>query len=618
MRSPKLCSSKLRSKVARHLPVVALIALLAAVGSMSASAQRIGNMGGGNMGGGGMGGGGMGRGISVAPRMNMAPSTMRLNDSSVMRERFRATKVITNSKGAKNSGKYPGRGTDMASNPTGGDGKPPRDPKRPPRGEGPRGPGFGPIGVGIVTTGILTSVGAAGATPVPPPPPPPGFSGGPQGPQGPAGGINIPPSNENRFVSNEVMIEFVGNLPATTINALATRNRLQQIEAFTYSLTNTTWFRARITDGRDVRTVLRSLGREGALRSAQPNYIYTLSQAEPARTEASPEPIPEPAPQMTPPANPETTIPQPTPAAAAAGAMPAPAGDPAQYMLTKMRVGEAHSLARGGNVLVAVIDSQIDVNHPELQGVIAGSYDALNIPDTKAHVHGTGIAGSIAAHSRLMGVAPAARVLAIRAFSPTSASAEATSSAIIKGVEYAATNGARVINMSFAGPSDPALSRHLTAARGRGVVLVAAAGNFGAKSPPQYPAADPNVIAVSATDENDKLFAASNRGNHIAVSAPGVDILMPAPNSDYQVKSGTSFSAAHVAGIAALILERNPQLSPDAVRAIIVSSARDLGAPGKDPEFGAGLADAYQAILALEARTAGSAPAPEVQPTASR
>lgn len=582
-----LTRSLRRTKTGRTLPLVALISALVAVAATTASAQSIG----------------IGRGMSmspsmsVAPRINMGPSNLRLNDSSLMRERFRASKVIN----SKVKGKYPGRGTDVATYPT-GDGKPPRGPKRPPRG-----PGYGPIiGTGVV----IGTLGAAGAAPVPPPPPPPpGFSGGgPRGPQGPGGGINIPPPNENRFVPNEVMLEFVGNLPATAINALAARHRLQQIEAFTYSLTNTTWFRARITDGRDVRTVLRSLGREVALRSAQPNYLYTLSQAEPARIEATPEPAP--------PANPETTIPQPTPAAAAAGAMPAQAGDPAQYMLTKMRIGEAHGLARGSNVIVAVIDSQIELNHPELKGVIAGSYDALNIPDQKPHMHGTGIAGSIAAHSRLMGVAPAARVLAIRAFSPTETSAEATSSAIIKGVEYAATNGARVINMSFAGPSDPALSRHLAAAYGRGVVLIAAAGNFGAKSPPQYPAADKNVIAVSATDENDKLFAASNRGNHIAVAAPGVDILMPAPDANYQVKSGTSFSAAHVAGIAALILERAPQLSPDGVRAIIVSSARDIGAPGKDSEFGAGLADAYQAILVLEARTAGSAPA--ILPTASR
>ena len=357
MRSPKLQASKprsnkLRSKAARHLPLVALVALLTAVGALSASAQRIGNMG------------GMGRGISVAPRINMAPSTMRLNDSSMTRERFRASKAINAVKvPGKNTGKKPpGRGTDVATNPPGGgDGRPPRDPKRPPRnpgGDGPRGPGFGPI---IVGTSVL-GIGAAGATPVPPPPPPPGFSGGPQGPQGPAGGINIPPQNENRFVSNEVMLEFIGNLPATTINALATRNRLQQIEAFTYSLTNTTFFRARITDGRDVRTVLRGLGREGAvLRSAQPNYLYTLGQAGPQA-----EPATQATPAVTPPANPETALPQATPAAAAAGAMPAPAGDPAQYMLTKLRVGEAHSLARGGNVLVAVIDSQIEVNHPEL------------------------------------------------------------------------------------------------------------------------------------------------------------------------------------------------------------------------------------------------------------
>ena len=91
------------------------------------------------------------------------------------------------------------------------------------------------------------------------------------------------------------------------------------------------------------------------------------------------------------------------------------------------------------------------------------------------------------------------------------------------------------------------------------MVLIAAAGNFGPKSPPQYPAADPNVIAVSATDADDKMFTASNIGPHVAVAAPGVDILLPAPDSDYQLISGTSFSAAHVSGIAALMLERKPR-----------------------------------------------------------
>ena len=100
-------------------------------------------------------------------------------------------------------------------------------------------------------------------------------------------------------------------------------------------------------------------------------------------------------------------------------------------------------------------------------------------------------------------------------------------------------------------------------------MLIAAAGNFGPKSPPQYPAADPNVIAVSATDADDQMFRASNIGPHVAVAAPGVDILLPAPDNDYQLISGTSFSAAYVSGVAALMLQRAPGLTPDGVRKIL-------------------------------------------------
>ena len=214
-------------------------------------------------------------------------------------------------------------------------------------------------------------------------------------------------------------------------------------------------------------------------------------------------------------------------------------------------------------MLVAVIDSGVDAGHPELRGVIAGTFDALNKAE-KPHTHGTAMAGTIAARSRLMGVAPAARILAIRAFGASGNSAEATTFAILKGIDHAMAQNARIINMSFAGPADPGLSRSLAAARARGIVLVAAAGNFGEKSPPQYPAADPNVIAVTATDAEDKLFARSNRGGHIAVAAPGVDILVPSPNANYDVTTGTSVAAAHVSGVIALILERKPNLDPDA------------------------------------------------------
>jgi subtilisin family serine protease len=205
-----------------------------------------------------------------------------------------------------------------------------------------------------------------------------------------------------------------------------------------------------------------------------------------------------------------------------------------------------------------------------------------------------------------MGAAPAARILAIRAFGTTGVGSDATTVAIIKGLKYATDQKARVINMSFAGPTDPGLGRQLAAAKANGAVLVAAAGNFGPKSGPQYPAADPNVIAVSATDTNDQIFKASNIGPHIAVTAPGVDILLPAPDNDYQLTSGTSFSAAYVSGVAALILQRAPELKPDGVRKILEQTAKDLGPKGKDPEYGAGLVDAYQAILAAQPNAASA------------
>src|SRR5262249_38043972 len=158
------------------------------------------------------------------------------------------------------------------------------------------------------------------------------------------------------------------------------------------------------------------------------------------------------------------------------------------------------------------------------------------------------------------------RLIAIRAFGATATGAESTSFALLKSMNYAVEQDAKIINMSFAGPKDPLLERAIAAAAKRGVILVAAAGNAGPKSPPLYPAADRNVIAVSATDNADKLFGASNRGKHISLAAPGVDLLLPSPDEKYQVTSGTSFAAAYVSGIAALIVERNPGVTPDAVR----------------------------------------------------
>jgi subtilisin family serine protease len=104
------------------------------------------------------------------------------------------------------------------------------------------------------------------------------------------------------------------------------------------------------------------------------------------------------------------------------------------------------------------------------------------------------------------------------------------------------------------------------------------------------------VIAVTATDINDKLFAGANRGKYIAVAAPGVDILVPAPDNTYQLTTGTSVASAEVAGVAALLIERNPNLGPEDVRKALTQSARRLGPKDRDDDFGSGLVDPSKAV----------------------
>lgn len=367
------------------------------------------------------------------------------------------------------------------------------------------------------------------------------------------------PTGERRFNANEVVIEVAGAPTPQQVDAMARRHGLNREESQSFDLSGTTMFRWTIPDGRNVNTVIRSLEADSTILSVQPNYRYSLQQSK--------------------------------------------SGDGIQYAVEKLKLPRAHELAQGERVLVAVIDSGIDAKHPEIAGTIADSFDPAG-GSGDAHSHGTGIAGAIVAHSRLTGVAPRARILAVRAFDPNGASAEGTTFNILKGLEWASKRGARVINMSFAGPRDPVIGRALAAANKKGIVLIAAAGNSGPKSPPLYPAADLNVIAVTATDTLDNLFPMSNRGNHVAVAAPGVDVLLPTSGGSYQMATGTSFAAAYISGIAALLLEREPGLSPDAVRGVLLRTARDLGPKGRDKDFGAGLADAFEAVTSLGSKPA--------------
>jgi len=387
----------------------------------------------------------------------------------------------------------------------------------------------------------------------------------------------VPPADERRYRTDEVVIRFNGNPPTAVADALARQYRLTRLESQYFGSMGVTLYRWRIPNGRTVTAVTTELAAKGVF--SQPNYVYTLQQS-----------------------------------VAGEGAEKTQSeGEVSQYALAKLHLSEAHGLAKGDKVLVAVIDSGIDASHRELQGVIAGQFEALRSGDTPQHPHGTEIAGIIAAHGRLIGAAPAVHILDVRAFGMASNGAEGTTFNIVKGLDWATSQGARIINMSFAGPPDPLLQRAMANARQKGAILIAAAGNAGPKSPPLYPAADPNVIAVTATNDQDQLFAMANRGSHIAVAAPGVDILVPTLGDGYQVSSGTSFAAAYVSGVVALILERRPKLLADAAKRILLATAKDLGPKGRDDQFGAGLVDAYQAIMSLEPQSATVSSGPAVR-----
>jgi subtilisin family serine protease len=374
------------------------------------------------------------------------------------------------------------------------------------------------------------------------------------------------------YVADQVIAELDAGLSAAQLRALTRRHRLTRLSADNIALIGASITLFRIDGRRSPPTVARALAADPLVRSAQANFRYALQDDQAA----------------------------------------ASAQQSAQYALAKLRLPQAHALSHGDNIVVAVIDSGIDVAHSELAGAVAESYDALGSKEGP-HLHGTGIAGAIVAHARLTGGAPAAKLLAIRAFGVTKTSGEgSTSYLILKSLDYAATHGARIVNMSFAGPNDPVIARGIAALATKGIVMVAASGNAGPTSPPLYPAAYPGVIAVSATDAGDALFAASNRGSQVAVAAPGVDVLLPAPGGKYEMQTGTSFSAALVSGVAALMLAADPTLQPGELRAILTQTARDLGPPGRDDQFGAGEADAFAAVTAVRSRGAPASVPPPV------
>jgi Subtilase family len=392
----------------------------------------------------------------------------------------------------------------------------------------------------------------------------------------------VPPPTETRLVRTEMVFRVGPNASPQALQAAMQRHGLTPISSENLGLAGGTVYHFQVTSSRPVGEVIRAMEAEN-LGVPSANYTFVLSQhQQPAKEEPA---------ENEQPAAEDPDL---------AGRNEKGASE--QYVVNKLQLAEVHKVATGRGVLVAVVDSAIDMNHPDLAGAFVEQYDAVGRRE-KPHFHGTGMVGAIAAHRRLMGIAPDASILAIQAFSGTTRqSPEATTKQILAGLDWAVRKGARVINMSFAGPYDPMLALAMKNAHAKGVVLIAASGNLGPKSPPLYPAADPNVIAVTAVDENDQLFTQAVRGPHVAVAAPGVDVMVPAPDETYQLTTGTSVAAAHVSGVAALLIERHPNVDATTILEVLTSTAQKLNPKGRDDQFGWGLIDPASALAELESR----------------
>jgi subtilisin family serine protease len=232
--------------------------------------------------------------------------------------------------------------------------------------------------------------------------------------------------------------------------------------------------------------------------------------------------------------------------------------------------------------------------------VLAG-YDWANNDSNPAddNGHGTAVAGVAAARGNDgIGTAGAAWNVAILPVKTMNSSGSGSYSAIANGITYSADRGARIVNLSLGGSSSSStLQSAVSYAWNKGCVLIAAAGNNGS-STTMYPAAYPNVIAVSATTSSDTLASFSSYGSFVDLSAPGLDITAPWIGSGYVTISGTSFSSPLTAGVAALALSRNPALSNSQINSLLTANADDIGVAGYDIYFGAGRLNAARVVAA--------------------
>ncbi|MFF1723152.1 type VII secretion-associated serine protease mycosin [Streptomyces sviceus] len=293
-----------------------------------------------------------------------------------------------------------------------------------------------------------------------------------------------------------------------------------------------------------------------------------------------------------------------------------------QWALDAMHTQQAWQTTKGAGVTVAVLDTGVENDHPDLVGNVLTGKDMIGFGATRGDRswarHGTAMAGIIAGHGHgvgngdgVMGIAPEAKILPVRVIledgDPARAKARNTrGNALAEGIRWAADHGADVINLSL---GDDSASAHPEAgeddavqyALRKGSVVVASAGNGGEKGDHiSYPAAYPGVIAATAVDKFGTRASFSTRRWYATVAAPGDDVVIADPDHKYYEGWGTSAASAFVSGAAALVKAAHPDLTPAQIKRLLEDTARNAPAGGRDDSRGFGFVDPAAALKAAD------------------
>jgi subtilisin family serine protease len=376
-------------------------------------------------------------------------------------------------------------------------------------------------------------------------------------------GASAAPKTPRNAVSGELIVKLrpgatlsasarAAGAHAESLNALLTGARAGAALALG---AGSDTYRVQVGSGADLDALAARLAADPAVDYAEPNYVYT---------------------QMRTPN--DTVLSQ-------------------QWGLRKIHAFEAWDITTGGPITIALLDTGVSPSHPDLQGKLLRGYDFFNNDDDPSddEGHGTYTAGVAAAASDnaagIAGVCWGCKILPVKVLGSRGQGNAATTAA---GIRWAVDQGARIISMSLGGDQDAQVVRDaVNYAHDHNALIIAASGNGQREgNVPNYPAAYPSVLAVSATTDTDTVTRFSTIGNFVDISAPGVGLWSTFWSRDagdsYATANGTSAACPHVAGAAALALTLRPDLSADQLADILMAAADDLGAPGKDIEYGYG------------------------------